>query len=80
MTTQRKAPAARNYGARNESGDAFAMGQELNAAMRSHWHVMQDYRRRYRNSGTRWHQEIALSAAETLRILARIRHAARTSA
>ena len=39
MTT--KAPAARNYGARNEGGDTYAMGRMLNISLAHYWRTRQ---------------------------------------
>lgn len=79
---QRRKPApARNYGAKDSGGDAYAMGRALNEEMRIAWlNYKQD------RAWLRLHPD-QLSAAilhvdsrNAFNALARIRHAGRTSA
>lgn len=83
MTTHRRAPAARNYGAKDSGGDAYAMGRALNEEIVMVWRLMKDSRKqrdkRPVDALTPYFREHAYAEREWLKALLRIRHAARTS-
>ena len=72
---QGRPPPARNYGARDSGGDAYAMGKAVNIELTVAWQWWREIQHSDFWSGT-----TKAVAKECVRILCRIRHAGRVSA